>query len=500
MTNKKYKLVKAKSGELIPVLIDKDGTEYPLHSTIEPGREAKKLIDTIEKESFLVLLGFGGAYLLKAALERNDICKILIIEYDKASFDELLSQYNYSDILKDPRIMLIVDPSKETIEEHIVNLYKPVLHNGIRVVPLRSRTRFDSESFNIAGEAIISAIDQISVDYSVQAHFGKRWFSNIINNIKNSYSTKQNLPCVIHAAVCAAGPSLSLQLDKLKTRHKKPFIIATDTSLPCLLSENIVPDAVISIDAQIISYYHFMNGLPDKCLLFLDLLSPPFLASISKNTHFFSGGHPLTRLISGFDANIFELDTSGANVTYAAISLAEYLGAQEIEVYGADYCYPNGISYARGAYIYSYFENRQSRTLPLEAQASTFLYRTPLDKKYNTNGSSWCYETSKLNFYREKYEKKKSLICTAAQKVLRKESQKAVLNPQNFLNRYKTGLEILCNPGENAAEFLSSLDDEGQAIFTTILPLAAALKKRNPQWNFQELLRETRGYCLDKLG
>ena len=498
MINKRYKITKARTGDLIPVLIDADVTEYPLHSTIEPRREAKRLIDTIEKEGFLVLLGLGGAYLLKAALERNDISKVIVIEYDKTSFNELLSQYDYLDIFEDPRVQLLVDPSKETIEDKMLNLYKPVLYDGIRVIPLRSRTRFDSESFTMAGEAIITAINRVSLDYSVQAHFGKRWFSNIIKNVKKSYRVKQNIPSINHAVICAAGPSLSKQLKKLKTGLKETFIIATDTSLPCLLNENIVPDAVISIDAQIISYYHFMNGLPEDCYLFLDLLSPPLLASLSKNTHFFSGGHPLTRLISSIDNNIFLLDTSGANVTFAAISLAEYLGAQEIEVFGADYCYPNGNTYAKGAYIYSYYEFRQNRFLPLEAQASAFLYRTPLEKKYHSNGS-WYYETSTLKFYREKHEEKSSRTSTATQRLLGKESAKVVLDPDIFINQYTDGLEILANPGKNAAEFLALLTDKEQTILTTILPVAAALKKRNPEWDFRKLLKETRDYCLSKL-
>ena len=401
-----YKFLESRSSEVIPAWVDTSGSAHPLHSIMDPRKEAKRLIDSLESEGFLVLLGLGGGYYAEAALERIDVGMVLVIEYDINGLAELMCHRDYAPLFGDPRFRLITDVSGAELERSILDLYQPVLYGGIRVIPLRSRTSLQPEPFSLAGSAISAAIDRVSADYSVQAHFGRRWLSNIIRNIEPAGVSVKALPPVRRAAVIAAGPSLSLQLERLREKRKEIFLIAADTSLPCLFNAGITPDAVISIDCQHISYYHFMDGLPDGVHLFLDLASPPLLSSLSKTNQFFSGGHPLTRYISRFYRPLPELDTSGGNVTYAAVSLAEQLGAREIEIYGADFSCPAGVSYARGTYIYSFFASRQNRLTPLEAQASRFLFRTPLEKKTRPDNNAWYYETRALKFYRERLEEK----------------------------------------------------------------------------------------------
>jgi hypothetical protein len=335
-----------------------------------------------------------------------------------------------------------------------------------------------------------------------------------------------NLPKVRRAAVCAAGPSLSLQIKQLREKRKELFLIATDTSLPCLLNERITPDAVVSIDCQHISYYHFMGGLPEEVPLFLDLASPPLLASRAKRKLFFSGGHPLTRYISRTWKTLPEIDTSGGNVTHAAISLAEQSGASEIELYGADFSYPGGVCYARGTYIYLLFEKQQTRFSPLEARASAFLFGTPLEKIYRSD-SSWYYETKTLKFYREFLEEKsgsmeaeivqiKGLGATLYPKqsvgsypeekgeISIKTSCNSVvkssLKLKDFLSFYKAEIARLPKAGNNAADYINSLDTSSQAVFTTILPTAAAIKHSHPQACFRELFEETKTFCLKVIG
>ena len=406
----RYTFLESRTGEPIPAILDKQGSAHPLHSLMDPHKEAARLISTVEQESFLVLLGLGGAYYAEAALLRDDINMVLVLEYDLDGLSELLSGRDYSRLFANPRFRLFVDSSEEELKELLLNLYQPVLSGGLRVIPLRPRTDPEPKAFMEAKNAIAATINRISADYSVQAHFGKRWLSNIVKNITLMESIEGSLPHIRRAAVIAAGPSLNDQIKRLKeSKNKCPelFLIATDTSLPCLLHEGIIPDAVISIDCQHISYYHFMQGLPREVYLFMDIVSPHALALFSGpgKLKLFAGNHPLTRYLSRAWKNMPELDTSGANVTYAALSLAELLGAEEIELYGADFSYPYGISYARGVYIYSIFEEKQNRFSPLESKSSAFLYRTPLEKKHCPDGSAdvaglapWYYETGTLSF------------------------------------------------------------------------------------------------------
>ncbi|MDR2110974.1 MAG: DUF115 domain-containing protein, partial [Spirochaetaceae bacterium] len=406
-TRGRYKFFDARSGEVVPAGLDSSGTAHPLHSLVDPRKEGRRLIDTLGDEGFLIFLGLGGGYVISAALEREGIRQVLVIDYDIHGIAELLTCREYIPIFNDPRFHLLIDPPKALLEEYILECYQPALHGGIRTVPLRTRTSLDQPKFLEAGEAVKAAIDRISADYSVQAYFGVRWFSNIIRNLSRAETQNGPVPPIRHAAVTAAGPSLDIQLPVLAERRSSRFLIATDTSLSSLLQAGLEPDAVVSIDCQHISYYHFIREMPRGIPLFLDLASPPVVASRSDAAYFFTGGHPLGHYISRYWRALPVVDTSGGNVTYAALALAESLGAGTVELYGADFSYPQGHTYARGTYIYPYFDRRQNRFAPSEALLSAFLYRDPsLVRVSRKDSGSWYYETGTLRMYRERLEEK----------------------------------------------------------------------------------------------
>ena len=76
------------------------------------------------------------------------------------------------------------------------------------------------------------------------------------------------------AAIIGAGPSLDETILKLKYNTKKYFIISTDTAYPILCKNEIIPDVVTSIDAQIYSREHFIgikNFKSSKTIFLLDL-------------------------------------------------------------------------------------------------------------------------------------------------------------------------------------------------------------------------------------
>jgi hypothetical protein len=517
-TLNRYKFLESRTGEIIPAWVEASGSAHPLHSMVDPLREGKRLVEPVRGDGFLILLGLGGAYCAWAALERDDIQKVLVIDFDINGMAELLCSKEYITLFNDPRFFLLVDAGPEEIEDYIVRNYQPCLFGGIRVLPLRTRTAFGGEQFAAAGAAIEAAIGRVSADYSVQAFFGTRWFSNILRNLERAEKPEKPLPPIGRAAVTAAGPSLDTQIPAIKKKRDLLFLIAADTSLPCLLAGGITPDAVISIDCQHYSYYHFMEGLPEGTFLFLDLASPPLVASRSSGPYFFSGGHPLTRYLSRAWRPLPELDTSGGNVTYAAVSLAEKLGARTIELYGADFSYPLGISYARGAYVYPYFEKDQNRLSPLEKKFSSLLFRSPLEKVYKDE-ENWYYETRTFKFYRGKLEEKSLSLEArivpeegmgpplvlgrgrAPDKTLRLFSPGAPrMKAKEFLVRYRDAIASLPPFRKDITRCLQSLEDGELTVFTTLLPAAAALKRRNPLLKAAELLEAGRLYSLEEIG
>ena len=559
-----YTFLKSRGGEIIP------GCPQPLHSMIDPEREARRLVLTEgEGSGFLVFLGLGGGFAPEAALELTN-AQVAVIDFDANSVKELFANRDYSGLLTNSRFTLLVDPGSEEIKNFFLEHYKPALHGGIKTIPLRGRVEQDRVSFENAASAIKEAIEIISFDYSVQAHFGKRWFSNIIRNVRQPagggkreendaaalygrnlfYTPAAKLPAlknkIRNIALAAAGPSLDMQIESLSDlKSRGGYIICTDTALGALFSNGIEPDAVVSIDCQHISCSHFIGfsrylyqrNIP----LVLDIASPPMLAALSPHPVFFASGHPLARYISAYLRPLPQLDTSGANVTHACLSLAESIIAGRfawphtenpaadavITLFGADFSYIKSQAYARGAYIYPYFSKRQNRLSPLEAQLSSLLYRSPFLPSPDGEKKDY-YETSSLRFYRKKLEEKASLINA---KIIREKGlgapinlEKKVLNNdplkdpaagglaasslaaslnelsgEKFLEHYRNDIAAL-PAADGKDNYFKKLNEKEAQVFTTLLPLAAAVKKRNAaDIEQKDLIEEVKKFSIKEI-
>jgi hypothetical protein len=520
-TQGRYTFIESRTHRVVPAIVDGAGQSHALHSTVDPEREAQRLAATLNEgwaePGFVVFLGLGAAYAAEAALNANTASHILVIEFDIGGIAELFCSREYA-ALGDPRFTLLVDPDAGLIQQTILELYNPALCGGIRALPLRTRVERDKEKFAMAGEAVQRTIEKVSADYSVQAHFGIRWFSNIIRNMGIAQAFNPDAPQIaaplVDAAICAAGPSLNAQIPLLRTRRETTFIITTDTALPAVLAGGVKPDAIVSIDCQHISYYHFIGNDSDcpDIPLFLDIASPPLLSGFSRRLFFFAGGHPLAAYIRLKWMPLPCLDTSGGNVTYACLSLAERLGARRITVYGADFSYPLGKAYARGTYFYPLFERRQNRLSPLEAGVSSFLYRSPFLPPEDEGARSVvspCYETSSLRFYRKSFEEKASAmeaevsaesglgipleIRKKADKpfnsgIIDFTSGKALMDSREFLDQYKKDIKALPVFGLNM-----------NPVFTTLLPLIAALKRRHPELSKCDLIEAAKAHCVKEI-
>jgi hypothetical protein len=214
------------------------------------------------------------------------------------------------------------------------------------------------------------------------------------------------------------------------------------------------------------------------------------------------------------------------------------LGAQRITVYGADFSYPAGRVYARGTYIYPYFERRQERLSPLEAHLSSFLYRTPfLPPEDSDNGGSVDsntvngaasprtgiapYETAALRRYRKSFVQKVFAIeaeVSAAQgrgipllfdrKPLSRPADthgrvfslfapgKMVMDANQFLERYRRDIEAL---PVFSHETYRGLELDQRRVFITLMPQAAAFRHRHPELSIPDLVEAVKRYSVNEI-
>ncbi|MCX7656581.1 MAG: hypothetical protein N2Z76_08665, partial [Treponemataceae bacterium] len=198
-----YLFERARNGSLVPFWALNREKPCPLHSLIDPDREGERLIETsfAGGEGSLIFLGLGGGYALRYAISQSNIHHITIIDFHIDGIASLFSHIDYVPILTDPRVDLLIDPDKEKIHEYLITTYKPVFWGNLKILSLRNRYQSEEALFSELQRWITEGLEHVGEDFSVQALFGKRWFSNIIRNMLFSSPEKTPIPPLRKVAI-----------------------------------------------------------------------------------------------------------------------------------------------------------------------------------------------------------------------------------------------------------------------------------------------------------
>jgi hypothetical protein len=435
-------------------------------------------------------------------LEQKDVSGILIIEESHEYLKAVISAIDLKDLILDSRVQWLIPSTMDDVKQLLLESYLPAVSGNLRLLPLKTRTNSSRAFFDSVASVVRKTIDNFSEDYSVQSYFGKRWFTNSIRNLKAAGESTTTIRPVRRACITGAGPGLEDSLDILRNNKGDFSIIATDTSLPFLLQHKLVPDIVVSIDCQHITYHHFLSGFPEEVPLVLDLASPVFLSRLSRYPIFFTSGHPFSQFINTHWRKFPSIDTSGGNVSHAAVSLACALGAEEIHVYGADFSYPQGKSYARGTYLYPYFHSNSNRFKPVEKQFIDFIFRNESLAREEINGAIR-YTTRPMVSYRNRL----SLLAEQVENRIIHHSgdglqidEKPFSGPENrhrigtllssgrsngswqdFIRDYSRQLSELPDAGVSFSSYMESLDQNQKALCLTLFPACAAIRRESPE-------------------
>jgi 6-hydroxymethylpterin diphosphokinase MptE-like len=473
---------RAKNGAVVPVLRGGSG-EQPLHSLVDPDKEAERIVRSQGDIGYLVCLGLGGGSVASAFLRQPHASGLLVIEKDPATLKALLGNIALAPVLSDARVR--VTTGLEEISGILRASYIPAVSGNLASLAVRPWCAAEHQFFDAAAQELRLAAEEARADHRVQAAFGKRWFANILLNLPAAERVPmRQVPeawtrsGVAH--VTAAGPSLEEALSMLSARKDGSIIIATDTSLPALMRNGVQPDIVMSLDCQVYSYHHFLGGLPRASALFFDLASPPFLVRhVGARSRFFTSAHPFARFISATWRPFPLLDTTGGNVTHAAVSLAGTLGISTVRLHGADFSYPDAKPYARGTYLYDYFLARQWRCMPLEASLASFVLGSAgLTAERSVSGIR--YTTAVLQDYKARL---KMLMGKIPAKTTGADHPDAlVVTParcpwSDFLRDYAEAVRALPAPSTPLGLHFAALMPSQRELWATLLPVAARLMR-----------------------
>lgn len=406
-------IIKSKNGAEIPVFLD--GKSF--HSKYNPEREAFLLAQNAEKNDFFLATGLGAAFHIKELQKKFPESFILVLENSESDIEFLEKIPGVKNICNEKTKICAL----ENLEENLQRFYLPAKYSTFSVFTVNSWIQEIDK--NLLLKKITSALAKISADFSVQAHFGKIWQANILNNLK--FATKErkfSLPVEKKCLICAAGPTLDEKIEFIRKNRNEYYIISTDTAFKTLRAEKIFSDAVISIDGQMISYSHFTGKISPETLFIFELMANHSaikkIAEKTENILFTISSHPFEQLLDLSQKNaFFQADSGSGTVTIAALDFAKRAGFSNIEIFGADFGYTNNKPYAKGTYLDRINYSKQTKISSAEKEFSKQMFRTELinvskNKKttevlklYEENLFSWCRNNNcKIEKYEDSYK------------------------------------------------------------------------------------------------
>jgi len=212
-----------------------------------------------------------------------------------------------------------------------------------------------------------------NVNQSTRLHFSKIWYRNYILN----FHTAQKETYILDLAskfledqivvFAGASPSLEREVSNLKKYRKKFWLLSSDTSAFFLVKNNLIPDAILSLDSGRGTIYHFRYELPQDIPILTWFGANRELFFRNYRKYIFFTTYPLDQLLQSLCyPNLFTLKNPSLNIAGLAKSLCIALGAKKLFFVGTSFLLEQGKSHCRGTGYESYMLPFVSRKKSLE--------------------------------------------------------------------------------------------------------------------------------------
>lgn len=316
--------------------------DIQLTSGYDRKAEAKLQCEQIPQDSpvaYVYGVGLGDVPL--CLLERKRIKSIVVCVLNVDILLHVLNALDHTDWLKDPRIELVYSDKMKDVYEPFIGLPTELRFSDDKSATLRDRIVLELNHKHLMNK---HTLDNEAAKKQINDNLPSIVKDESVGALFSTYQHKR-------VYIAAAGPTLNEHIALLKANQKlkcTSLVIALDASIKALLAENIIPDVVVSIDAegqQIFTDVNF-SLLKNTQLVYFPRISPKLIESwVGKRFCAYSYGSVFKEVNQKYPKS--QLHSSGS-VIHVAVDLAIKMGGSEIVLLGADFGFPGGEAYVKG--------------------------------------------------------------------------------------------------------------------------------------------------------
>lgn len=356
-----FQLLAAKKPEEYLLQLD----QKKLASAISPKTQAERSLPAqgFTDTDLVIVLGLGNPHLAHSAHKRLKPGQILLlIDAHPASFYPLWQPFLAEILEVEGRHIFLSENSLSLLWNYIDSLPIERL-SALRYLRNPSSIQLEPQFYQQIEAKIHKVFSSKMSDLLTKFEFERIWIKNTLCNtlnfsqktptrfkIKRLFGIAKNIPGLL----VSAGPTLRHHCPWIQTIRDKVFLLSCDTSLKVLQKFGIMPDAVMTLDAQTHSFFHFMGSNLANIPVFADMVTSPALLrslntkaivhSITAKFQVDASGTPIRETTSGSETaekilgSIGDIQ-SGGSVATTAFDVLKNLGCSPIFLVGQDLAY-----------------------------------------------------------------------------------------------------------------------------------------------------------------
>lgn len=339
---------------------DENGKTQYIHSSYDPSKEAqnwvRRIKDDFRKYKTAIIIGFGLGYHLEEYIEHvSEEVRTLVFEPKMEIFYNALCSRDLTRLFKDTNFHFSVEEPEKTIVGRIGGLSFFDLTESPLLKIFPSYDRIFPEYCTYIEKELRENIGNKILNINTILFFSNLWPTNFFNNLPDIldnpglislFGKFKDKPAII----VSAGPSLTKNVDLLKSVKGKALIICVDTALRVLLARGIMPDLTVVVDGSDLNYKHFEGIDPTPVPLVFNSIANSDMVKLHKGRKLSvnMGVSLMDWVEKAADLEFGRLDQTGPSVANIALQIAKKIEANPIILIGQDLAYTNGSSHASG--------------------------------------------------------------------------------------------------------------------------------------------------------
>ncbi len=335
--------------------------QFRMNSIYSPVHEAERWASQYEMRNLdivVTMFGFGNGVFVRELLRRIGDQGVLIIYEPCADlFFRILEQYDLTDILSSPNLSITVEgindnEIKNLLSNHVnwINLksqifcshplYEHIFSNSMK---LFLKMIQDNNSRAVVNKNTDIALSRLLITNTIiNLRFLRK--GNLVTDLIGKFS--ENIPAII----VAAGPSLDKNIAELKRAKNKAVIFAVDTAMKYLLSHDIIPDFIVTLDPKK-SLKHLSDSRCREIPMFCRFDSrPQNIKANDKNVVYYNLEGYIKTIYQKLGKDVGSFN-SGGSVATGAFSICETLRFKRIIMVGQDLAYQGDSTHAGGVAV-----------------------------------------------------------------------------------------------------------------------------------------------------